>query len=93
MHIVWSWFIFVPSFTKISQRVSKLWCGHDFYIKIYKWGTIQLKCDEVIVLSLFTLSDDVLYLYQVSQKYLKEFQSYGADTIFISKFTKGHKIP
>ena len=35
-------------------------------------------------------SDDALYLYQVSRKYLKEFQSDSADMICILKFTKGH---
>ena len=32
---------------------------------------------------------DALYLYQVSRKYLKGFQSYSADMICIGKFTKG----
>ena len=31
LHIVWSCFIFVPSFVKLSQTVSKLQSGHDFY--------------------------------------------------------------
>ena len=39
---------------------------------------------------LCTSSDHALYLYKVSQKYHKEFKSYGADTISMSKFTKGH---
>ena len=32
-----------------------------------------------MVLVLFTLSDDVLYLYQVLSKYLIRFQSYGPE--------------
>ena len=40
----------------------------------------------VIFLVLCTLSDDVLYLYKVSRKYLKPFPSYGPDT---KKLTDG----
>ena len=29
LHIVWWWFIFVPSFMKISWTVSELWSGHE----------------------------------------------------------------
>ena len=43
-----------------------------------------------MVFVLCTSSDHAIYLYQVSQKYLKEFQSYGADMISIPTFTKGH---
>ena len=38
------------------------------------------------------LSDDALYLYQVLWKYLKGFQSYWGNTIFILIFTKGHNF-
>ena len=38
---------------------------------------------------LCTSSDHALYLYQVSQKYRKDLQRDCADTISISKFTKG----
>ena len=36
LHIVWSCFIFLPSFVKLSQTVSKLKSGHDFYTENYK---------------------------------------------------------
>ena len=45
--------------------------------------------DGLKVLNLCISSDDALYLYQVSRKYLKEFQSYRANAICILKFTKG----
>ena len=31
-----SCFIFLPSFVKLSQTVSKLYSGHDFYTENYK---------------------------------------------------------
>ena len=43
-----------------------------------------------MVLNLCTLPDYALYLYQVSRKYLKGFQSYREDAICILKFSKGH---
>ena len=42
-----------------------------------------------MVLNLISL-DDALYLYQVSRKYLKGFQSYQEDAVCILKFSKGH---
>ena len=44
----------------------------------------------VSVLVLCISSDHGLHLYQVSQKYLELFQSYGADTISILIYIKGH---
>ena len=41
-------------------------------------------------LNLSISSDDALYLYQVSRKYLKGFQSYQEDAVCILKFSKGH---
>ena len=35
LHIVWSCYIFLPSFVKLSQTVSKLKSGHDFYTENY----------------------------------------------------------
>ena len=43
-----------------------------------------------MVLNLCTSSDDGLYLYQVSRKYLKGFQSYIDDAVCILKFSKEH---
>ena len=43
-----------------------------------------------MVLNLCKLSDDALYLYQVSRKYLTGFQSYREDAVCILKLSKGH---
>ena len=43
-----------------------------------------------MVLNPCTSSDNALYLYQVSGKYLKGFQSYLEDAVCILKFSKGH---
>ena len=43
-----------------------------------------------MVLNLCISSDDALYLYQVSRKYLEGFQSYQEDAVCILKFSKGH---
>ena len=65
---------------KVSQRVSELetqtvgltlgWSqftkGHNSAKTVY----------EVMILNLCTSSDGALYLYQISRKYLKGFQSY-----------------
>ena len=42
-----------------------------------------------MVLNLCTSSDDALYLYQLSRKYLKGLQSYLEDAVCILKFSKG----
>ena len=42
-----------------------------------------------MVLNLCISPDDALYLYQVSRKYLKWFQSYQEDAVCILKFSKG----
>ena len=46
--------------------------------------------DGVMVLNLCISSDNALYLYQVSRKYLKGSQSYQKDAVYILKFSKGH---
>ena len=43
-----------------------------------------------MVLNFCTSSDDALYLYQVSNKYLTAFQRYFGDAICILKFAKEH---
>ena len=43
-----------------------------------------------MVLVLCTSTDDAWYLYHVSRKYLKGFQSYSADMICILNFTNGY---
>ena len=45
--------------------------------------------DRVMVLDLCSSSGDALYLYQIWLEYLEGFQSYRADTVSISKFSKG----
>ena len=44
----------------------------------------------VTVDKLCTSSGHALYFYQVLRNYLKRYQSYRADTIFILKITKGN---
>ena len=43
-----------------------------------------------MVLNLCISPDDALYLYQVSRKYLRGFQSYQKDAVCIPKFSKGY---
>ena len=43
-----------------------------------------------MVLNICPLSDDALYLYQVSRKYLKGFHCYWGNAINTLKFAKGH---
>ena len=44
----------------------------------------------VLKVKLCTSSDDALFLYQVSRKYLKGFQSYRENAVCILKCSKGH---
>ena len=46
-----------------------------------------------MVLVFCNLTNHALYLYKVSWKYLKGFQSYWADTISYIKIFKGGTIP
>ena len=79
---------------KLSQRVSesetqtvRLTLGWSQFTK----GHNSVKTvNGVMVLNLCTSSDDALYLYQFSRKYLKGFQSYWEDAACILKFSKGH---
>ena len=60
-------------------------------LKIFKGTQFCKNVDRVMVLVLCTLSDDALYLYQVSWKYLKGFKSFFERTGFpIFKFSKGN---
>ena len=65
---------------KLSQRVSELetqTAGSTLGWSQFTKGHNSLKTvDGVMVLNLCTSSDDALYLYQVSRKYPKGFQSY-----------------
>ena len=44
LHIVWSCFIFLPRFAKLSQTISKLQSGHDFCTEITKGNNSAKKC-------------------------------------------------
>ena len=65
---------------KISWTASKVYSGHDFHRKNFKGPLFHKNIGGVIVLVLCTSSDNGLYLYQVSRKYLEPYQSYGEDT-------------
>ena len=64
----------------VSQRVSELQTqtvGLTLGWLQFKKGHNSVKTvDGVVVLNYYTTSDDALYLYQVSRKYLKGFYSY-----------------
>ena len=62
---------------------------HHFRTKIYNGTKSHKNVSRVMVLVICTSSDDVLYLSQVSQKYLKGFLSYLLDTISMLEFMKG----
>ena len=65
---------------KVSKRVSELetqTIGSTIEWSQFTNGRNSIKTvNGVIVLNLCTSSDDALYLYQVSRKYLKGFQSF-----------------
>ena len=69
--------MFVPSFKKISQRVSDFLRGCGLNTEIFKGHNSVNRGVMVLVLS--TLSDSVLYLYPVLSTYLIGFQSYGPE--------------
>ena len=79
---------------KVSQRVSELetqTVGSILGWSQFTKGHNSVKTvDGVMVLNLCTSSDDALYLYQVSRKYLKGFQSYREDVVCILEFTNGY---
>ena len=65
---------------KVSQSVAELqtqtvWStlGRSQFTKVH--DSVK-SVDRVTVFNLCTSSDDAFYLYQVSRKYLKRFQSY-----------------
>ena len=61
---------------KISPKVSKLLADTISKLKFSKGHNSQTNVGPVIVLNLCTSSDDALYLYQISWKYLQGFQSF-----------------
>ena len=79
---------------KVSQRVSELeiqTVGLTLGWSQFTKGHNSVKTvNGVMIRNLCISSDDALYLYQVSRKYLKGFQSYERMQICILKFSKGH---
>ena len=59
-------------------------------LKITKENNSAKNVGEVTVVYLCTSSGHVLYFYQVLRNYLKRYQFYRADTIFILKITRGN---
>ena len=59
-------------------------------LKITKGNNSAKKVGGMTVVDLCTSSSHTLYFYQVLQNYLKQYQSYRADTISILKITKGN---
>ena len=62
-------------------------------LKITKGNNSAKNVGGVTVLYLCTSSGHALYFYQVLWNYLKQYQSYRADTISILKITKGNNSP
>ena len=63
----------------MTHRVSDLLSGCDLYTEICKGVQSCKTVDGVIVFVLSTLSDNVLYLYEVMSKYFIAIQSYGPE--------------
>ena len=59
-------------------------------LKITKGNNSAKNVGGVTVVYLCILSGHALYFYQVLRNYLKQYQSYRADTISILKITKGN---
>ena len=57
--------MFVTSVMKISQRISELFGGPDFYTKIYKGALIHKNVGGGTFFVLCTSSDDALLVNQV----------------------------
>ena len=56
----------VPSFMKLSQRVSKFYRGHNFYTENYKGELFRKNVGGATVVNLCMSSGHALYLCQVS---------------------------
>ena len=61
--------MFVASFVKISQQLSKLLSGHYFQTEIFKGHTSLKNVGRVMVLNLCTSSYDALYLVYICTKF------------------------
>ena len=93
LHIVWSCFIFLPSFVKLSNYLKLYQTYRADMIcipKITKGNNSAKNVGGVTVVDLCTSSGHALYFYQVLWNYLKRYQSYKVDTISILKISKGN---
>ena len=80
LHLVWSCFIFLPSFWNYLERYQSYRADTISIPKISKGNNSAKNVGGVTVVDLCTSSDRALHLYQVSWNYLERYQSYGPDT-------------
>lgn len=84
--------IFVPLYQVLWKYVKEFQSyGADTVspLKFSKGRNYFNTNDKVTVLHLHTLSDYAVYLYQISQKYVKAFCNYWGDTLSLLRFSKG----
>lgn len=81
-------YIYMPDFGRICQGFQ----SKRVNTKNYQGKEFCENVGIVMVFIFFTLSDNTLYLYQGSWKYLSRFSSYRGDSIFKRKITKGHNL-
>ena len=85
-----SCFIFLPSFVKYLEPYQSYRVNTISTLKITKGNNYAKNVGGVTVFNLCTSSGHALYFNQVLWNYLKQYQSYRADTISILKITKGN---
>ena len=90
LHVVWSCFIFLPSFVNYLKRYQSYRADTISIRKISKGNNSAKNVGGVTVVDLCTSSGHALYFYRVLWNYLERYQSYRADTISILKITKGN---
>ena len=77
--------------TQFQENISKGFrVTEQTHTKIYKGGLFHKKCRWSYCTCSVTSPDNALYLYQVSRKYHKGFQSYSEAAVCILKFSMGH---
>ena len=92
LHIFWSCFIFfVPSFEKISQKVSKLLSEHYFQTEIFKKGHNSLKnVGRVMVLNLCISSYNLYICTKFHENISKDFNVFEQTWFPNWNFQKGN---
>ena len=85
-----SCFIFLPNLWNYLERYQSYRVNTISILKITKGNNSAKNVGGVTIVHLCTLSGHALYFYQVLWHYLKQYQSYRADTISILKITKGN---